>query len=105
MAVNWRIVTLMLMNLILILQLLATWFHTRHQMNNAQGSGPVTLIAADHGGKARKSLSQLLAPAGSICSKEISPEAGAYVLGSNPLGRIFPRYIYFRDGSPRGIKL
>lgn len=105
MAINWRILTLMILNSLVILHLIADWFISSHRKEDVYSTGPVTLRVTDHGAAMRVSLARLLAPARRFCSSEISPEVGSYTLGTNPLGRIFPRYIYFSDGSARRIKL
>ena len=65
----------------------------------------MSIQVTDRGAASRRSLTYLLAPAAAACQAEISPEAGSYILGTNPLGRFFPRYIYFRDSSANGLKL
>lgn len=105
MAINWRVVTLMLIDLALLMCLIAAFYREKHRKQTVSSTGPVSLLVSDRGARSRWSLMHLLAPAVAACQTEISPEVGAYVLGTNPLGRFFPRYIYFRDGSANGLKL
>ena len=105
MAINWRIVTLMLVNLALFLCLITAFLNKKHLKQLPAKEGPVSLQVTDRGAASRRSLAYILAPAAASCQVEISPEVGSYVLGTNPLGRFFPRYIYFRDSSANGLKL
>lgn len=105
MAINWRIVTLILVDLALLLCLIAAFLNKKHLRQLPAKEGPVSLQVTDRGAAPRRSLAYILAPTAAACQVEISPEVGSYVLGTNPLGRFFPRYIYFRDSSANGLKL
>ena len=105
MAINWQIVTLMLVDLALLLCLIAAFLNKKHHKQLPTKEGPLSLQVTDRGAASRRSLAYILAPAAAACRAEISPEVGSYVLGTNPLGRFFPRYIYFRDSSANGLKL
>lgn len=105
MTINWRTVTLMLVDLALLMHLIAAFYHAKHRKQTDVNAGPLSLIVSDRGTRPRRSLAHLFAPAAAACQTDFSPEAGAYVLGTNPLGRFFPRYIYFRDGSACGLRL
>ena len=105
MAINWRIVTLMIVDLALLMCFITSIYHEKHRKQHLAPGGPLSLLVADRGPTEKRSITHLIAPTATVCRTEISPEIGAYVLGTNPLGRFFPRYIYFRDGSANGLKL
>lgn len=103
MAVSGRIITLMLLDLALALSIIISRLSSAK--STKEDVGIVTLIASDCGCLPRHTLRSLFEPARRRFQERLSLDAGSYTLGTNPLGRIFPRYIYFRDGSPYGFRI